>query len=259
MSSTTADAAVSPETVAAGRPGRKACKSVHALPAWLWVSRIMTGRGARWRCGRSRLIHNAMFNGVFKIAYDANILKGPSRLGNWVILSPILGGLVVVYLVERFAPEARRSWRPRGDGRDLLQARRHSRRRRGHQVAGLGPVDRIRRVGRPGGADHPDRVGAGIGVFAGHWAPRPVIRSPSYLRLAGAGIAATFNTPLGGVLFAIEIFCPKSPTAPFCPSSSRRVRRRSSGACSSAPIRPSPSPRSSFRPQALSVSQEAIA
>jgi hypothetical protein len=48
-----------------------------------------------------------MYNRVIRVAYDANILEGPSRFGNWVILWPILGGLVVVYLVNRFAPEAK--------------------------------------------------------------------------------------------------------------------------------------------------------
>ena len=81
---------------------------------------IMTGVGAVALRSLIGLIHNAMFNGVFKIAYDANILEGPSRFGNWVILSPILGGLVVVYLVERFAPGGQGPWRPRSDGRHLL-------------------------------------------------------------------------------------------------------------------------------------------
>jgi chloride channel protein, CIC family len=36
-----------------------------------------------------------MFNGVLKLAYGANVLEGPSRFGNWVILSPVLGGLAV--------------------------------------------------------------------------------------------------------------------------------------------------------------------
>jgi len=68
---------------------------------------IMTGIGAVILRSLIGLIHNLMFNGVFRIAYDANILEGPSRWGNWVFLSPILGGLVVVYLVDRFAPEAK--------------------------------------------------------------------------------------------------------------------------------------------------------
>jgi chloride channel protein, CIC family len=33
--------------------------------------------------------------------------RGRARFGNWVILSPARGRLVVVYLVQRFAPEAK--------------------------------------------------------------------------------------------------------------------------------------------------------
>ncbi|MGA7200102.1 MAG: chloride channel protein, partial [Roseiarcus sp.] len=68
---------------------------------------LLTGLGAVFFRSLIGLIHNLMFNGVLKVAYDANVLEGPSRFGNWLILSPILGGLVVVYLVERFAPEAK--------------------------------------------------------------------------------------------------------------------------------------------------------
>ena len=106
MSSTTADAAVSSETVAAGdREERRV--SLFTLCFLALGVGIFTGVGAVALRSLIGLIHNLMFNGVFKIAYDANILEGPSRFGNWVILSPILGGLVVVYLVERFAPEAK--------------------------------------------------------------------------------------------------------------------------------------------------------
>jgi hypothetical protein len=56
---------------------------------------IMTGIDAVILRSLIGLIHNAMFNGVFKIPYDANVLEGPSRWGNWVFLSPILGGLVL--------------------------------------------------------------------------------------------------------------------------------------------------------------------
>src|ERR1700721_4890442 len=68
---------------------------------------VMTGCGAvalRWLIG---FFHNAFYNGTFSLWYDANISEGPSRFGNWVLLSPVIGGLVVVYLVQRFAPEAK--------------------------------------------------------------------------------------------------------------------------------------------------------
>ena len=119
MSSTTADAAVPSEAVAAAdREERRVSLFILCLLA-LGVG-IMTGVGAVALRSLIGLIHNAMFNGVFKIAYDANILEGPSRFGNWVILSPVLGGLVVVYLVRALRPGGQRPWRPRGDGRHLL-------------------------------------------------------------------------------------------------------------------------------------------
>src|ERR1700731_2340480 len=104
MSSTPADTALPPAPAAAGEKRR-----VGLLPLCLMALGIgiMTGVGAVLLRSLIGLIHNVMINGVFKIPYDANILEGASRWGNWVILSPILGGLVVVYLVDRFAPEAK--------------------------------------------------------------------------------------------------------------------------------------------------------
>ena len=67
---------------------------------------VMTGCGAVALRALIGFFHNAFYNGTFRIWYDANISEGPSRFGNWVFFSPIIGGLIVVYLVERFAPEA---------------------------------------------------------------------------------------------------------------------------------------------------------
>src|SRR5580698_9537412 len=66
---------------------------------------VMTGFGAVALRTLIGLFHNLFYNGTFSIWYDANISEGPSRFGNWVFLSPVLGGLVVVFLVQRFAPE----------------------------------------------------------------------------------------------------------------------------------------------------------
>jgi CIC family chloride channel protein len=106
MSSTTADTTVSSGPVAASDRGERRVSLFTLCLMALGVG-IMTGAGAVALRALIGLIHNAMINGLFKIPYDANVLERPSRWGNWVILSPILGGLVVVYLVHRFAPEAR--------------------------------------------------------------------------------------------------------------------------------------------------------
>ena len=68
---------------------------------------VMPGFGAVALRALIGLIHNGFYNGVFNFRYDANILEGPSPFGDFVILSPIVGGLIVVFLVQRFAPEAK--------------------------------------------------------------------------------------------------------------------------------------------------------
>ena len=145
MSSTTADTAL-PSAPPAARDERRV--SLFTLCLMALVVGIMTGIGAVLLRSLIGLIHNIMINGVFKIPYDANILEGASRWGNWVILSPILGGLVVVYLVERFAPEAKGHGVPEVMD-SVFYKRRHPRRRGPHQVARFGAFDRLGRFGRP--------------------------------------------------------------------------------------------------------------
>ena len=68
---------------------------------------VMTGVGAVALRALIGLIHNVFYNGAFAFRYDANLLEGPSRFGDFVFFSPIVGGLIVVFLVLRFAPEAK--------------------------------------------------------------------------------------------------------------------------------------------------------
>ena len=69
---------------------------------------IVTGVGAAALRALIALIHNASYLGVFSFRYDANLLEGPSRWGDWVFFSPIVGA----------GGEGPR--RARGDGLGLL-------------------------------------------------------------------------------------------------------------------------------------------
>ena len=215
MSSTTADTDVSSESVAAPeREDRRVNLFTLCLLA-LGVG-VMTGIGAVALRSLIGLIHNLMFNGVFKIAYDANILEGPSRFGNWVILSPVLGGLVVVYLVERFAPEAKGHGVP--EVMDAIYYKRGNIRGIVALIKSLASALSIgsgASVGREGpiiqiGSALGSSFSQAIGLSAGQ---KITLLSAG----AGAGIAATFNTPLGGVLFAIEILLPEVSNRTFLP------------------------------------------
>ena len=213
MSSATADAAVPSEAVGEKEERRVSLFTLCLLA--LGVG-IMTGVGAVALRALIGLIHNAMFNGVFRIAYDANILEGPSRFGNWVILSQVLGGLAVVYLVQRYAPEAKGHGVPEvmdavyykhGDIRGVVAVVK--------SLASALSIGSGASVGREGpiiqiGSALGSAFSNAIGLSAGQ---KITLLSAA----AGAGIAATFNTPLGGVLFATEILLPEVSNRTFLP------------------------------------------
>jgi chloride channel protein, CIC family len=215
MSSTTAETAV-PSAPASARDQEDRRVGMLVLCLLALGVGIFTGIGAVALRSLIGLIHNLMFNGVFKIAYDANILEGPSRWGSWVILSPILGGLLVVYMVERFAPEAKGHGVPevmdaifykRGNIRGIVAVIK--------SLASALSIGSGASVGREGpiiqiGAALGSSFSQAIGLSAGQ---KITLLSAG----AGAGIAATFNTPLGGVLFAIEILLPEVSNRTFLP------------------------------------------
>ena len=67
----------------------------------------VTGFGAVFFRALIALIHNVAFLGKFSITFDANQFTPIGPWGPFIILVPVLGRLIVVFLVENFAPEAR--------------------------------------------------------------------------------------------------------------------------------------------------------
>ena len=51
--------------------------------------------------------HNLLFLGRFSWQYDSNHHTPPGPWGSWVVLAPVIGAVVVVFLVKNFAPEAK--------------------------------------------------------------------------------------------------------------------------------------------------------
>ena len=101
-----------PESKVTASAGPKASReerqvSLLTLCGLALVIGVTTGIGAVGFRALIALVHNAFFNGKISFVYDANIMEGPSRFGDFVLLSPIVGGLIVVFLVRRFAPEAK--------------------------------------------------------------------------------------------------------------------------------------------------------
>jgi chloride channel protein, CIC family len=177
---------------------------------------IMTGCGAVALRALIGFFHNAFYNGTFSIWYDANISEGPSRFGDWVLLSPVLGGLVVVFLVQRFAPEAKGHGVP-----EVMDAVFYKHGNIRGQVAIIKSLASALSIGSGAavGREGPIiQIGAALGSAFSQMIGLSTSQKITLLAAgAGAGIAATFNTPLGGVLFALEILLPEVSNRTFLP------------------------------------------
>ena len=162
------------------------------------------------------LIHNFAFLGQFSWHYDANHFTGPAPWGAFIILAPVIGGLVVTFLVVNFAPEARGHGVPEvmdaifykgGVIRPVVAVVK--------SLASAVAIGTGAAVGREGPII---QIGSALGSTLGQ-----VIQMPADQRIilvasgAGAGIAATFNTPIGGVMFAIELMMPEIGVTAFLP------------------------------------------
>ena len=162
------------------------------------------------------VIHNGLFLGNLSFIYDANVFDPPTPWGPFVILVPVIGGLIVVWLVQTFAPEAKGHGVP-----EVMFAIYHNK----GNVRGIVAVIKSfasalsigtgASVGREGPII---QIGASFGstlarkLHLARWQKITMIAAG-----AGAGIAATFNTPLGGVLFAVELLLPELSNRTFLP------------------------------------------
>jgi chloride channel protein, CIC family len=177
---------------------------------------IVTGFGAVAFRALIGVIHNGFYYGKLSAIYDANLLEPPSPWGVGIVLVPVIGGLAVTFLVSKFAPEARGHGVP--EVMDAIFYREGIIRPVVAAVKSLASALSIgtgAAVGREGPII---QIGASLGSTLGQ-----LIRMAAWQRItlvaagAGAGIAATFNTPLGGVMFAIELMMPEVSVRTFLP------------------------------------------
>jgi CIC family chloride channel protein len=177
---------------------------------------IVTGFGAILFRDLIGLVHNAAFLRVLDYRYDANLFTPASPWGPFVILVPVVGGIIVTFLVSNFAPEAKGHGVPEvmdaifykgGVIRPVVAVVK--------SLASAVAIGTGASVGREGPII---QIGSALGSTLGQ-----VFRMPVGQRIAlvaagaGAGIAATFNTPIGGVLFAIELMLPEVGVSTFLP------------------------------------------
>jgi chloride channel protein, CIC family len=150
------------------------------------------------------LVHNVLFLGEFAFAYDANLHTPPGPWGVGVVLVPVVGALVVAWLVGNFAPEAKGHGVP--EVMDAIHYHQGRIRPRVAVVKSLASAISIGSGGSVGREGPIVQIGSAFGSTLGEIMPmRTQDRVTLIAAGAGAGIAATFNAPLGGVAFAIEL------------------------------------------------------
>jgi CIC family chloride channel protein len=177
---------------------------------------IVTGLGAVLFRDLIGLIHNLLFLGKLSLHYDANQFTPASPWGPLVVLVPVVGAVIVTFLVTNFAPEAKGHGVPEvmdaiyyGGGiiRPAVAVVK--------SLASAVAIGSGSAVGREGPII---QIGSALGSTLGQ-----LIRMPPGQRIilvaagAGAGIAATFNTPIGGVMFTIELMMPEVSVSSFLP------------------------------------------
>lgn len=150
------------------------------------------------------LFHNLFFFGRFSGDYNTLLHTAASPWGIGIIAVPVVGSLIVTFLVKNYAPEAKGHGVP-----EVIYAvhfRRGFIRTPVALVKALASSISIGSGGAVGREGPIIQIGSTFGSVLAKWT-----RVPEWQRLAliacggGAGIAATFNTPIGGVLFASEI------------------------------------------------------
>jgi chloride channel protein, CIC family len=165
---------------------------------------VIGGFGAVAFRGLIAFFHNLLFLGKFSLVYNANIHTTPSPWGPVVILVPVLGAAGVAFLVTKFAPEAKGHGVP--EVMDAIYYNRGIIRPVVGVVKSLASALSIGSGGSVGREGPIIQIGSSFGSTLGQYIPMATWQRITLIAAgSGAGIAATFNTPIGGLLFAMEL------------------------------------------------------
>ncbi|MBT6510617.1 MAG: chloride channel protein, partial [Rhodospirillaceae bacterium] len=165
---------------------------------------IIAGLGAWLFRSLIAFFQNLLFLGDFSFAFDPTAFIAESPWGPGIILVPAVVAGFVAWLVKTFAPEAKGHGVP-----EVMDAIHYNEGRIRPQVVVVKALASALSIGSGGSAGREGpiiQIGAAMGSNLAQ-----IIRLPVGQRLtlvaagAGAGIAAAFNAPLGGLVFAIEL------------------------------------------------------
>jgi chloride channel protein, CIC family len=190
------------------KPLQRVCNWLRGSAAGLLALALLVGTGA----GLGAIVFRYLILGftvLFTGHHDYSVAgHAPNpffpSLGPWfVVVAPVVGGLLYGPLIERFAREARGHGVP-----EVMLAVAERGGRIGPQVAVIKSLASALCIGSGGSVGREGPIvqfGSALGSSLGQWLCLPDSR-PRLLVACGAagGISATFNVPIAGVFFALE-------------------------------------------------------
>lgn len=139
-----------------------------------------------------------------------------TNLGPWIIVTPVIGGLIVGFMAKYGSGKIKGHGIP-----EAMEAVLTSRSRIEAKVAILKPLSAAIAIGTGGpfGAEGPIiQTGGAFGSLVGQFVSTTAAERKVLLACgAGAGMAATFNTPIAGVILAIELLLFEFRSRSFIP------------------------------------------
>ena len=139
-----------------------------------------------------------------------------THLGPWIIVTPVIGGLIVGFMAKYGSEKIKGHGIP-----EAMEAVLTSRSRIEAKVAILKPLSAAIAIGTGGpfGAEGPIiQTGGAFGSLVGQLISTTAAERKVLLACgAGAGMAATFNTPIAGVILAIELLLFEFRSRSFIP------------------------------------------
>ena len=139
-----------------------------------------------------------------------------NQLGPWVIVMPAVGGLIVGVMAKYGSPKIKGHGIP-----EAMEAVLISKSRIDGRVAILKPISAAIAIGTGGpfGAEGPIiQTGGAFGSLIGQLVSTTAVERKVLLACgAAAGMAATFNTPIAGVILAIELLLFEFSSRSFIP------------------------------------------
>jgi CIC family chloride channel protein len=158
-----------------------------------WIFRLLIG-----------FVHNLAFYGQFSTEYDVTQHSTQSSWGWLIIFVPVIGGLIVVWITRNLSKEAK------GPGiAEVIDSIHYNQAKIPRRLVFTKALASAITIGSGGslGREGPIvQIGAAISATLAEFFKLPTRQRIVLIGCgASAGIAATFNAPLAGMLFSIEL------------------------------------------------------